>query len=159
MSSRYDYVARILNELGDEMGMSSLRFDTTDRISLYFDDIHLTLAYGAEPVELLWIYVDLGNDIGDDPNLLQRVLQLGFETWTRSVMTIGLDDKKDQLIGYTSIPVTILDLNVLQETLSLVLQSARVVRVITSSKQLEVSCDSTQDDSSERRANENWSVV
>lgn len=126
--SRYNYVADVFAELGQSMGMPPLVLDDTDRVSLVFDGVLVTFAYTSEPVELVWLYIDLGEVADDDVPVLQRLLQLGFDCWTRSVMTIGMDDAGRNAVGYTAIPVSALSLTSLKDVLSSLLQAAFLIR-------------------------------
>lgn len=126
--SRYNYVIEVLEELGTEMGMGRLEFDDTSRLSLVFDGVLVTLAYTTEPIELVWIYVDLGEVPAEGIVVFQQLLQVGFEAWAQNVMTIGLDDEGKNAIGYTSIPVTVLELPMLKEMLSRMLQATFLIR-------------------------------
>lgn len=126
--SRYNYVTEVLQELGAELGIGPLKFDGTDRVSLVFDGILVTLAYSTEPVELVWIYVDLG-EVPDDSLLVpQQMLQVAFECWSNNVMTIGLDDDGKNGVGYSSIPVAVLELPLLKDMIDKMLQAAALVR-------------------------------
>ena len=126
--SRYNYVTEVLKELGNDMGMGPLELDDTNRLSLVFDGVLVTLSYTTDPLELLWIYVDLGEVPADNIHVSREMLKLGFECWGQNVMTIGLDDDGNKAIGYSSIPVTVLELPVLREMLSRMLQATFVVR-------------------------------
>ena len=126
--SRYNYVTEVLRELGNDMGMGPLELDDTNRLSLVFDGVLVTLSYTTDPLELLWIYVDLGDVPPDNIHVPREMLKLGFECWGQNVMTIGLDEEGSKAIGYSSIPVTVLELPVLREMLSRMLQATFLVR-------------------------------
>jgi hypothetical protein len=125
---RYNYVQSVLEELGAEMGLGSIKLDDTNRLSLVFDGVLVTFAYTTEPVELVWIYVDLGEIPQGGVAVPQRALQIGFECWAHNVMTIGLDDEGARAVGYSSIPVTVLALPLLKEMLDRILQATALVR-------------------------------
>lgn len=126
--SRYNYVNEVLQELGAEIGMEPLELDDTDRLSLVFDGVLVTFAYSSEPVELVWIYVDLGEVPPDSLQVPQQLLQVAFECWAHNVMTIGVDEEGKNAVGYSSIPVTVLDLPLLKEMLDRILQATTLVR-------------------------------
>ena len=160
--SRFDHVNAVLKELGSDMGMGALTLDSTDRLSLYFDDLLVTFAYGSEPVELLWIYVELASDVGHQSEILQRILQFGFEAWAQNVMTLGLDDNRNRLIGYTSIPVTVLDLTILSETITGILSASRNLRESLASLRLEYggrSSEIIESNIGGHEVPENWHAV
>lgn len=126
--SRYNFVASVFKELGQELGMGPLTLDETDRLSLVYDGVLVTFAYTSVPVELVWIYVDLGKVPPTGAVVPQRLLQLAFEYWAKSVMTIGMDDDGRDAVGFSSIPVSLLNLTVLQELLDHMLQATSVIR-------------------------------
>lgn len=126
--SRFNYVTEVLHELGATMGMGPLELDDTNRLSLVFDGVLVTFSYTADPVELLWIYVDLGDVPAGNIRIPREMLKVGFECWANNVMTIGLDDAGNKAIGYSSIPVSVLEISVLQEMLSRILQTTFLVR-------------------------------
>jgi len=126
--SRERYVVQIVQELGAEMGMSDLALDENGRASLLFDDTPVTLMYCPDPVELLWLLVDLGEIDVDRHEPLEALLQLGFQTWSANRMTIGLTENGNRAVGHTSIPVVNLDRGLLEETLRYVLETADAIR-------------------------------
>lgn len=140
--SRLGYVADVLKEFGNEIGMGDLALDETDRLSLTFDGVLVTLAYASEPIELIWIYVDLGEVPIEDVGVLQHLLKIGFECWAQNVMTIGLDDEARNAVGYSSIPVTLLDKRVLKELISRLLEATFLIR----EEIAQIAFDQLQDD-------------
>jgi Tir chaperone protein (CesT) family len=126
--SRTQHVGQVLQELAAEAGLASLSLDASDRASLLFDDIPVTFAYTAEPMELLWIWVDLGEIPADGAAAPECLLRLGLMSWAASVMTIGLDEQGRRALGFTSIAVAMLDLARLKEVLARLLAAARPIR-------------------------------
>ena len=126
--SRFNYVTEVLHELGASMGMGALDLDDTNRLSLVFDGVLVTFSYTADPVELVWIYVDLGDVPSGSVRVPREMLKVGFECWANNVMTIGMDDSATKAIGYSSIPVSVLELSVLKEMLSRMLQATFLIR-------------------------------
>lgn len=125
--SRIDYVSGIIYELGTAMGLPDLALDDKGRLSLRFDSIPVTFHYTAEPVELLWLMVDLGELDPDDRETLNGVLRLGFLTWLGNRMTLALSDDSRRVLGHSAIPVVNLDLGLLKQTLAQLMESAEMV--------------------------------
>lgn len=126
--SRLGYVAEVLKEFGSEIGMGELALDETDRLSLVFDGVLVTLVYTEEPIELIWIYIDLGEVPADSIKVPQHLLKLGFECWAQNVMTIGLDDAGRNAVGYSSMPVTLFECKVLKEMLTRLLEATFIIK-------------------------------
>lgn len=87
------YVATVNSLLADyanELGLDHLELDSDHRVSLLVGDIPLTLALTAEPIETLWIVLELGrldvNNLSQAAWLLQANLGLG----TRQILTLGI---------------------------------------------------------------------
>lgn len=125
--SRIDYVSGIIRELGTATGLPDLGLDGNNRLCLRFDSIPVTFHYTAEPVELLWLMVDLGELDPDDRQTLDGVLQLGFLTWLGNRMTLALSDDGRRVIGHSAIPVVNLDLALLKQALAQLMESAEAV--------------------------------
>ena len=115
--SRRAYIEQVVAELGAAMGLPALALDGDGRASVLLDDVLFTLMAGDDPVELLWLFADLGYVGPDDPARLRTLLRLGAETWSRGQMTVGLDQHGRHAIGHSAIPVVDLDLALLQNTL------------------------------------------
>lgn len=137
--SRHNFVAGVFRGLGDKLGIAPLELDDADRVSLLFDGVLVTFAYTTDPIELVWIYVDLGEVPPHGVIAPQRLLQLGFEFWAKNVMTIGMDEVGRNAIGYSSIPVSLVDVAVLQELLDHMLQAAFLIREQLASVEFDVS--------------------
>ena len=131
--SRRDYAAQIISELGAAMGLPALSLDDDGRASPLLDEVLFTLMVSDDPVELLWLFADLGYVGSDDPARLRRLLQLGFETWSLGHMTIGLDQYGRHAIGHSAIPVVDLDLVLLRNTLKSFVDTAMAVRAALAS--------------------------
>jgi hypothetical protein len=126
--SRIKHVEQVLQELAAEAGLAQLRLDESDRASLLLDQIRVTFGYTAEPMELLWIWIDLGQIPAEGAAAPECLLRLGLMTWATSVMTIGLDEEGRRALGFTPIAVAMLDLARLKEVLARVLDAARAIR-------------------------------
>jgi hypothetical protein len=126
--SRFQRVVSVLNELASELGLGEVVLDERDRATLAFDDTRVTFMFTAEPLELLWLYVDLGEipTTGDEAPAF--LLQIGLGSWATGRMTIGLDDGGRRALGYTSIPVAHLDHPTLHRTLTAMLELALPIR-------------------------------
>lgn len=121
--TRWNHVGGVLQELGNEMGMGALELDEHDKLSLLFDGVLVTFAYTSDPIEMFWIYVDLGEIPAGDVNTLNWLLQIGFECWSHNLMTVGLSEDGCKAVGYSVIPVTLLDHTMLIEVLNAMLQT------------------------------------
>ncbi|MEM6365856.1 MAG: CesT family type III secretion system chaperone [Planctomycetota bacterium] len=126
--SRINHVESVFHQFGERMGMGPLVLDSTDRVSLVFDGVLVTFAYSNEPIELIWIYIDLGSVPEEGVAALQTLLTIGFDSWAHNIMTIGLDDEGQNAVGYTSIAVSMLELPLLEEMVSRMLQAASLIR-------------------------------
>ncbi len=126
--SRMEYVSQIVGELGRGMGMHDLSLDEEGKVSLLFDDVRVTFMYSDNPVDLLWLFVDLADVDPEQQAPLEALLQLGFLTWSRGRMTIGMSGDGRKAIGHTVIPVVNLDIGVVQDTLGQFLESAMSIR-------------------------------
>ena len=122
------YVNSVLKELAGKLGLADLSLDERDRVSLTFEDTEVILAHTPEPLQLLWIYIDLGPipETGDEAPAF--LLRSGVATWALGHMTIGLDQSGRRAQGHTSIPVTLLDLPLLHKSLTTVLELAGPLR-------------------------------
>ena len=126
--SRYDYVTLVLNEIGDEIGMGSLRLDDSNRVSLLFDEVLVTFTYVAFPFEQLRLHIELAEIAERDVPMMQQVAQVAMECWLNGVMTIALDKQGRKVVGHMSIPVSRLESNSLKDSLDGVLTRATAVR-------------------------------
>ncbi|MCG8650290.1 MAG: type III secretion system chaperone, partial [Pirellulales bacterium] len=128
LMSRQDYVEQTISELGTRLGIPELALDATDRASFSKDDILMTIHYVDQPIELLWLFVDLGEVGTSDAEVLSGLLQLGFPTWTSNCMTIGIDDSGQRAIGHSNIPVVYLTAARLHQTVEYMLEAAAEIR-------------------------------
>jgi hypothetical protein len=126
--SRSDHVASVLSALARELGLPALALDENDRATLAFDGMPVTFVYTTEPVELLWLYADLGEIPEDGDQAPAFLLQVGLGSWALNRMTIGLDDQGRKVRGYTALPVSLLDAAMLHKTLIALLEVALPLR-------------------------------
>jgi len=126
--SRQHLVAQVITELGEELAVPDLALDETSRATLSFENIHVTLHYVIEPIELLWLIVDLGTIDPSRTEVLEGLLQCGFLTWSSNCMTVGLDEQGDHGYGHASIPVVQLSLETLRSQLEEMVEAAQAIR-------------------------------
>jgi hypothetical protein len=136
--SRIDHVGAVLGELAAEAGLDGLALDESQRASLEFDGVTVTFAYGAEPAELLWLFIDLGEIPEDGEAAPHCLLRLGLATWAQSVMTLALDEAGTRALGYTVMAVSVLDLATLKEVLARLLEGAKPIRERLARRDFEV---------------------
>ncbi|MEM7026442.1 MAG: type III secretion system chaperone, partial [Pseudomonadota bacterium] len=58
--SRINLVDTVIGELCQSMGLGDRQLDDQGRLTLRFDHTPVTFSYRAEPLEMLWLHVDLG---------------------------------------------------------------------------------------------------
>jgi len=141
--SRESFVAGIVSELGAAIGLPDLALDETGRVSLLLDGVPLTLTYETDPLELLWLLVDLGEVDTERAGPLRALLQMGFLTWSANRLTIGLTDD-GRVVGHTVVPVVNLDRFLLEEVLRHVLETAKAVRERVARGEPELSVEAEQ---------------
>lgn len=122
--TRLQHVAAVLSELGTDLGLPAITLDDSDRATLAFDDIKVTFAYDAAPVELLSLYAEIGEFEAVDDPAAAFLLEVGFGSWASGRMAIGLDDAGQTVLGHLSIPVILLDGSTLKRTLMGLLEVA-----------------------------------
>ncbi|MEO1018413.1 MAG: CesT family type III secretion system chaperone [Pseudomonadota bacterium] len=126
--SRLDYANTILNELGAEIGLGDIAFDASGRSSLTFDDTLVTMHYTEDPVELIWLYVDLGPAAAEGTALPLFLLELNMQAWLRSCMTLGLAAGGARVVGSNCLALATLDLPALKAVLEAMLEASRGIR-------------------------------
>jgi hypothetical protein len=126
--SRADYVASVLNEEAAALGLARIALDGGDRATLTFNQLEVTFAYTPEPVELLWLYVELGSIPEASDEARAFLLQVGIGSWAFGRMTVGLAPDGRAAQGFTSIPVATLDQALLDRTLTALLELALPLR-------------------------------
>ncbi|MEM7023291.1 MAG: type III secretion system chaperone [Pseudomonadota bacterium] len=136
--SQVNRVETVLSAFGARAGLGELKLDDDGRLTLLIDQIPVTFAYSADPVELLWLYVGLG-EVED--GMAAFLLALGFVTWANNRMTIALDRDARKALGYTVIPVAALDVDSLQKGVTVLVESARPIRDRLASGAYEVDWD------------------
>ena len=125
--SRAHHVNDVLNEFGKEIGLE-VELGEADRASLRFDGVLVTFAYRTQPIEMLWLYVDLGPIPTSGSAVPIMLLELNLHTWLRTVMTISIDRTGARARGHNVIPVATLDAASLKTVLQAMLDSAGQVR-------------------------------
>ncbi len=125
--SRIDYVTGILQEFGAEVGLP-LELGSDGRASLRFDDLLVTFAYGEQPMEMLWVYADLGPIPASGVAVPDLLLELNLTVWLRANMTISVDRAGERALGFTMLPLASLDLRALKTALDMLLDVAAEIR-------------------------------
>ena len=125
--SRQDYVAKLIGELAESIGLRGAGLDADGRLGLRVGGIPLFLRYTAgPPVELLWLSAQLGEIPPADREALQGCLSLGFFTWIANRMTLALSED-GRVSGHTAIPVVNLDLQTLRAVLAGFAQTGQIL--------------------------------
>ena len=125
--SRINIAHTVVGELCERLGLGAKTLDSSGRLSLRFDDTPVAMTYAEEPLELLWLQVDLG-PVPEGAAALRFLLRLGFDCWGLNRMTIGVDDQGRNAWGFTCIPVARLSGESLEQTLSALLEVAIPIR-------------------------------
>lgn len=125
--SRIAHTNAILGELGTKMGLGSLTLDADHKASLTFDERLVTFTYSEDPMELLWIHLDLGPVPGVGPAAPNRILEINLQTWLSNTMTLGLDEAGERVIGFNVLPVASLGTHALEHLLEAMLETTEVV--------------------------------
>jgi hypothetical protein len=106
--SRLNYVRSVVHEAGHSLGEPELQLgERSCSVALEVQGLKLTMTYGSEPEELLWLFVDLG-PVPDDAELLRGLLAFGLLSWAAAQMTLGIDGERRRLVGYVALPVVVL---------------------------------------------------
>ena len=124
--SRIDYVQQILAEVAAATGISGLALDEHSCGETRVHGLWLTLMHSTEPGEMLWLYVDLG-PVPDAPERLCALMEQGYATWVQGEMTLAIDPGGKRLVGYSVIPVELLDAGRFSDTLERLLRAGRTV--------------------------------
>ncbi|MEM7023132.1 MAG: type III secretion system chaperone, partial [Pseudomonadota bacterium] len=105
--SRLGYVKQVVEELGMSVGQSDLSLDDRGATVLQVEGMVFTLIHAADPEEILWLFVDLGQ-VPEDAELLRGLLTFGLMTWASAQMTVGVNKAGDRILGYVALPVVVL---------------------------------------------------
>ena len=122
--SRDGLVNSVIGELCAGMGLESPGLDADNRLTLDFGELPVTLSYSTEPAELLWINALLGEIPEQGIAGPRFLMHLAFEGWIVNRMTVGLDPDGRKVWGYSCIPVTLLTRELLEQTLTGLLEVA-----------------------------------
>ncbi|MEM7023321.1 MAG: type III secretion system chaperone [Pseudomonadota bacterium] len=106
--SRAHHVNDVLRNFGNEVGLE-VELGKDDRTSLRFDDVLVTFAYRQQPIEMLWIYADLGPIPKNGTMVPSLLLELNLHCWLGSVMTISTDRSGTRAVGHNMMPLPTLD--------------------------------------------------
>lgn len=103
--SHAEYTAQMISEFGAELGLTEFGPDADGRASVTSGEMNCTFEIQNSPVEAVAIYIDIGSVLDDNPRTLRSLLEVSFQTWVTNVMTIGVDDAGERVIGQTLVPV------------------------------------------------------
>lgn len=126
--SRLDHVERMIAELGGALSLPGLALDDSGRLSLTVGDAPVTILYRVQPVELVWIFVGLGELSDLDEAAMGFLLRSTGRLWAASGATIGLGEDGKQLLSRMQVPVAALDGNGLREALTTLLDASLPIR-------------------------------
>jgi hypothetical protein len=97
-----DTLKSITNELLVSRGFAAVEFGEDNCAELTINRVPITLMYGTDPLELVWLFADLGL-APDDPRLLRGILRYGQVLWAAGQMTVALDRDGEHLVGFNSL--------------------------------------------------------
>jgi hypothetical protein len=121
--SRASFADQIVNDFCRKVGLLDERLDDESRMTLNIGPLCTTFNYVSEPLELLWLHVELG-EAPTDKAALRFLLEAGFESWGLNRMTIGLGDRDGKVWGYNCLPAAALSVDRLEQTLNAMLEVA-----------------------------------
>jgi hypothetical protein len=119
-------VASAIAEVAAARGAPGLALDQEGCAELRVGALSVTLMLASEPVDLLWLYADLG-DVPDEPELLRGLMRLGFVSWTSGQLTLGLSSDGRRMVGYSTVPVATLTKDTLASALDRLYQGAEAI--------------------------------
>lgn len=125
--SRQSHVAAITARFAAAMGLSDAAVDESGRLSLLIDEMTVTLAYRAEPVEALTLTADLGALAPGAPPP-RMLLERSLSAFLANLMTISLAEDGTSLRATTAIPAVALSLPVLQDLATRFIETALETR-------------------------------
>ena len=130
--ARDTLVAGIVAELMSQLGLDGAVLDGDGQLSLRLGDLPLTLAYRAEPADLLWLQSDLGTVGSDDAEAFGFLLRYGYLSWMHGRMTIAVDDAGaeggEHVYAFSCMPAASLTADRLREAVELMATTAIDVR-------------------------------
>lgn len=92
-----DNIRNITNETFAARGLATAAFGADNCAEVTIDGVPVTLMYDIEPLELPWLFADLGL-APEDPVLLRGILRYGHVLWAAGKMTLALDRDGEQLV-------------------------------------------------------------
>lgn len=126
--SRSTLVDAVIADLCGGMGLPSPGLDGDGQLTLSFGELPVTLTYETDPVEILWINADLGEIPGEGIAGPKFLMHLAFECWIKNRMTVGLGPDGQRVWGYSCIPAGQLTKDLLEQTLTGLLEAALPIR-------------------------------
>lgn len=127
--SRRDFACGVIKKWCEGLGFVNIEVEPDGRLSLAFNDFLVTFAYSDQPLETIWVYLDLGELENNGPDDLASLFELNLQTWLVRTMTVGLDNKTGRVIAWNIIPVTHLNETALQELVQAMLTVATSLRI------------------------------
>jgi hypothetical protein len=121
--SRASFADQIVNDFCGRVGLVDQRLDEEGRLTLQIGPLPTTFTFVSEPLELLWLHVELG-EAPAGAAALRFLLEAGFESWGLNRMTIGLGDRDGKVWGYTCLPAAALSVDRFERTLNAMLEVA-----------------------------------
>lgn len=118
-----DTIAKITNEMLTSRGLAPVELGEDHCAEVAISGIPVTLMYDTDPLELVWLFADLGL-APDDPELLRGILRYSQVLWAAGQMTVALDRDGEHLVGYNSLAATSLTPEVLGNQLDRLLAGA-----------------------------------
>ncbi|MEM9784702.1 MAG: type III secretion system chaperone [Pseudomonadota bacterium] len=139
----------ILDEFGEKLGTGAIALDAEGRATMSVGPLEITFAHDSEPVAMLWLYADLG-PMPEDEAAPTGLLTLGYISWMTGAMTIAATDDGTRVFGYTSIPLAMLTVPVLEENFQrLLISGIEVQRRLAAGDFAELPTDVALDDSAD----------
>jgi hypothetical protein len=117
-----------LSEYAQACGLGTLALDSDGHADIEVDGVAITLSFAETPAELLFCVAAIAPVEDGDDDTPRVMLEIGFSTWMKGVMTIGLDAAGSEILGYVAIPPARLDAATLAGTADQMAQTALQIR-------------------------------
>lgn len=118
-----DTIKKVTNETLISRGLPAVEFGEDNCAEFAIDGVPITLMYGTDPLELVWLFADLGL-VPEDPVLLRGILRYSQVLWAAGRMTVALDRDGEHLVGYNCLAAASLTPEVLGEQLDRIFAGA-----------------------------------
>lgn len=100
-----DSITSIANQTLRSRGLTDVAFGTDHCAEVTIENVPITIMYDTNPLELVWLFADLGL-VPEDPDILRGILRYTQVLWATGQMTVALDRDGDHLVGYNSLAAT-----------------------------------------------------